>query len=292
VLKAISRHNRRSIKLIAVSTVRTAKQLGLMGLCTTRPTGNRSLRHNSSRRLTKQKYELTAIATLTQVIRQKRAEYAWRGTYVAGLWLRTLLEGMCWNVRTGKRLDVYWDQAWSWVTLDARICYNLLEEPVCLAYHENHHVQPVATDPCWEVKNAWVELHAVLLPIPFGWNQVTAGLRVGKCTHVLDLDLDLRSPREQSVYYWDTNEDSTRLKSEDTVFLALLHLTRGRGSPSLARLLVEQMSQLPETAKQGQQEYPVLSRRGHCSIHGMKSTEMGLHKLKKPRSKNSCLVIE
>jgi hypothetical protein len=114
--------------------------------------GPRKLTHNSDK--------LPALSGIAQIFAERLDDQ-----YVAGLWRKSLIEGLLWQGLQVHRVPEYRAPSWSWASVDGIPAAGLDGKWEPLATVIDCHVELKGINPYGEVKSGWIKLQAPLEPL-------------------------------------------------------------------------------------------------------------------------------
>jgi hypothetical protein len=117
----------------------------------------------SNRLLTKSSDKLPALAGLARLFSEKLAD-----DYLAGLWKKSLIKCLFWDIRRARTLSYYRAPSWSWASLDGRSSMSFLfrtNKQKEFARLIDSHMELKGNNPFGEVKSGWIKLQAPLLSL-------------------------------------------------------------------------------------------------------------------------------
>jgi hypothetical protein len=120
------------------------------------------LRVYGSLELTYPADKLPALAGIAKVFSQLLDD-----EYVAGIWRKSMIEGLCWQSMRCKAVSGYRAPSWSWASVDgvpATMHQKRIEwDPVAVVL--DCHVEIDGDNPFGRVKSGWIEIEAPLVPL-------------------------------------------------------------------------------------------------------------------------------
>lgn len=119
----------------------------------------------TTRRLTKETDKLPAIGGLAAYF-APFLSYDEHSTYLAGLWRKDLLAGLCWSLdpycTPGPSPKSYRAPSWSWASIDGKVTHSHFSNE--LAIIEEAHTSLLSPEnPFGEVQAGWIRLRAIVL---------------------------------------------------------------------------------------------------------------------------------
>lgn len=143
--------------------------------------------------------------------------------YVAGLWKKSLIEGLCWQSLKCKPVNEYRAPSWSWASVDGTTgagFHALRWEP--LAIVQDMHVELEGSHPFGRIRAAWIRLEAPLAPL-------TLSEPKGPTGHIF---LRTESSSDDGFYAGldtinDVCDESREMLRDMNLFALLLAETRG-----------------------------------------------------------------
>jgi hypothetical protein len=122
---------------------------------------NDMLQNYGIRSLTKASDKLPAISGLARLFAER-----FEDEYVAGLWRKSLIDGLCWDGAGARRVTQYRAPSWSWVSVDGdgsmRHDY---EDWKPIAQILDCKVELKGNNIYGEITGGWIKLRAALLPL-------------------------------------------------------------------------------------------------------------------------------
>ncbi|KAH7360306.1 heterokaryon incompatibility protein-domain-containing protein [Rhexocercosporidium sp. MPI-PUGE-AT-0058] len=117
------------------------------------------------RQLSHEDDKLPAIAGIAKVFHQRLAY-----TYIAGLWLEDIENGLCWRVDWQERmvntkLSDFRAPTWAWPSVDGIIDWLILDKGSAVTYRvkvEDHHIQLTGTDSFGRTSGGWLQLNGFI----------------------------------------------------------------------------------------------------------------------------------
>ena len=86
--------------------------------------------------------------------------------YVAGIWKKSMIEGLCWQgLRCKPFEDGYRAPSWSWAALDGIGATGFYRAHRDVATIVDYHVEVDGDNPFGRIKDAWIKLEAPLVPL-------------------------------------------------------------------------------------------------------------------------------
>lgn len=85
--------------------------------------------------------------------------------YVAGIWRKTLIEGLCWQSLSCTSVEEYRAPSWSWASVDGTTATGFISRHRDVATVVDHLVEIDGDNPFGRVKDAWLKIRAPLTPL-------------------------------------------------------------------------------------------------------------------------------
>lgn len=85
--------------------------------------------------------------------------------YVAGLWRKSMIEGLCWQSLDCTAVDEYRAPSWSWASVDGIPGTGFIWDSRELGTVLDYRVEIDGDNPFGRVKNAWIKIEAPLVPL-------------------------------------------------------------------------------------------------------------------------------
>lgn len=112
------------------------------------------------RKLTKPSDKLPAISGLARLLAERLND-----EYVAGLWRKSLIEGLLWQGLEVHRVPKYRAPSWSWASVDGIPAVGMRTKWEPLADILDCEVEPKGKNIFGEVKSGWIKMLAPLVPL-------------------------------------------------------------------------------------------------------------------------------
>jgi hypothetical protein len=86
--------------------------------------------------------------------------------YVAGIWKKSMIEGLCWQGLGCKAFeDGYRAPSWSWASVDGTAATGFYHAHRDVATVLDYHVEVDGDNPFGRIKDAWIKVEAALIPL-------------------------------------------------------------------------------------------------------------------------------
>lgn len=86
--------------------------------------------------------------------------------YVAGIWKKSMIEGLCWQGLGCKPFDgSYRAPSWSWASVDGTAATGFHRAHHDMATIVDYHVEVDGDNPFGRIKDAWIKMEASLVPL-------------------------------------------------------------------------------------------------------------------------------
>lgn len=85
--------------------------------------------------------------------------------YVAGLWRKTLIVGLCWQSLGCAAVEEYRAPSWSWASVDGMTATSSTGRRREVGTVMDHHVEIGGDNPFGHVRDAWLKIRAPLIPL-------------------------------------------------------------------------------------------------------------------------------
>jgi hypothetical protein len=119
-----------------------------------------AIREYGTRRLTMSSDKLPALSGIAQIFADRLGD-----EYVAGLWRKSLIDGLFWQGVGVRRVSEYRAPSWSWASVDGTPASGFWEPPEYVATIIDCYVELQGENPYGEVKSGWIKLQAPLEPL-------------------------------------------------------------------------------------------------------------------------------
>jgi hypothetical protein len=122
---------------------------------------HRLLREYGPRKLTVPSDKFPALSGIAKVYADLLDD-----EYVAGIWKKSMIEGLCWQGLGCKAVeDGYRAPSWSWASMDGTAATGFYNAHRDVATVLDYHVEIDGDNPFGRIKDAWIKVEAALVPL-------------------------------------------------------------------------------------------------------------------------------
>lgn len=182
------------------------------------------LHRYGARKLTYPTDKLPALSAIAEIHQQLLDD-----EYVAGLWKRSLLEGLCWSSPSspqslGLTGAEYRAPSWSWAAVDGFLWHSLKRPWTPVAVIKDSHVVLDGANPFGKIKDAWIKLSAPLTPLNPSKAEISGDSEGEVIVHCADGD---KEPMRISFDTIDISDDAAigEIRSMELYSLGLARVT-------------------------------------------------------------------